>query len=123
MGSLSLGLCLEHSAEKVGGRLDLAGAIFYLGARRSIQRQHLIERLLVGDQFRLNQLQASRRQLCCLQAQAPTDGSVGVIAQALNVSHRDQEQVKSQPSVVTTADEAVADQAMVDPTKTGWNLA
>jgi hypothetical protein len=123
MGSPSLWLCLEHSAENVGGRLDLAGAIFFVGPRRQIQRQHLIERLLVSNQLRPHQLLASGRQLSPIQAQAPADGAIGVIAQALGIRHSDQKQVKSQPPVVTTADETVADQTMVDPTKTGWNLA
>ena len=61
-----------------------------------VQRQHLVQGLLVGDQLRGDEFLAGAQQSRSIQRQQPRDGRIRVIAQALGIGHGDEEQVQRQ---------------------------
>jgi hypothetical protein len=67
---------------------------------------------VIGDQFL-----ARAEQGRDVQRQEPADCPVAVVAQALAISHGDQEQVEGQGIGRAAAGVPVTDQAMVDPTE------
>ena len=64
--------------------------------RRAVQRQHLIQRRLKGDQVGADEPLARRIELLTRQAETRTHRRVGVVTRALGVGHRGQEQIQRQ---------------------------
>ena len=63
---------------------------------RLVQRQYLVERPLVGDQAGADQFLAGADQGRLIPGQQMADAGVGVVAQALAIGHRHQEQIQGQ---------------------------
>ncbi len=75
------------------------------------------------DEVGLGQLLSRRRKRHQVHRQPPTDGGLGIEAQALGVSDGDQEQLQSPGAVIGTGQIFMADQAMVHPTEARGNEA
>ena len=66
------------------------------GPLSRIQRQHLIQRRLEGDQAGTHQPGACRAHLYLGPPEQPGNGAVAIEAQSLGIGHRDQEQIQRQ---------------------------
>ena len=81
----------------------------------NIQCQHLVQRLLVGNQADAHEFPARFFQDAVIHGQPPTDGGISVIAQAPGIGHGDQEQVKGCCAMAAAVDVVVMDQPLIDP--------
>jgi hypothetical protein len=59
-----------------------------------LQREHLVERFLVGDELSLLQLPTGRCQLLRLKLEIAAESSLGVIAESLGIGDCDQKQIE-----------------------------
>jgi len=77
---------------------------------RTIQGEHLVDRLAPSDQVSLNQVHPCLGQCQSIHAQALHQGWIGVVAQALGVRHNDQEQIQCRGRVAAGVKVPVTDQ-------------
>lgn len=81
----------------------------------SRQGQHLVQRCPIGDEIQIDELLARRGELLITQAQPPGQRGRAVVAQALGVGHRDQEQVQRGRSRLAAVDEVLLHERLVNP--------
>src|SRR5688572_1481005 len=81
------------------------------------QRQHLVERLGMGDERGSDELPASGTDLVGAEREQPPERSVRVITQAVFIAHRDEHQIQSPGLGVGATEMMVAHQTVVDPAK------
>jgi hypothetical protein len=84
-----------------------------------LESQDLVQRGLVGDQPGLDQRLPRANHRRWVKGQAPGDGGIAIVAQALRVPDGDQEQVQRQRGRIAVLDVTVTDQALIDPAELG----
>lgn len=87
------------------------------------QCEHLVQRCLVGNEIERHELGAGRTQLISAQVQSSGDGGCAVVAQALGVGHRDQEQIQGCGTRVAAINEMPLHQGLVNPAELLGDLA
>lgn len=87
------------------------------------QGQHLVQRRAIGDELQIDELLARRGELLITQVQPPRQRRGAVVAQALGVRHRDQEQVQRGRSRFAAVDEVLLHQCLVNPAELLGDLA
>lgn len=85
--------------------------------------EYLVQRWLVGNEIERDELVTCRTQLISAQVQSSGDGGGAVVAQALGVGHRDQEQIQGCAARVTAINEMPLHQGLVNPTELLGDLA
>jgi hypothetical protein len=88
-----------------------------------LQRQDLVERLLVSDQIGLLQVGPCGEERGVVDSKPAADSLVGVIAQPLDVRDGDQKEIESQIGAIAAVDVVLSDEPVVDPVKPGGHLA
>jgi len=77
----------------------------------------------IGDEIQLDELLACRGELLVTQAQPPRQRGRAVVAQALGIGHRDQEQVQRSRAGLTAVDEVLLHERLVNPAELLGDLA
>ena len=92
-------------------------------ATRPRQGQHLVQRRAIGDELQIDELLARRGELLITQVQPPRQRRRAVVAQALGVGHRDQEQVQRSRARLAAVDEVLLYERLVNPAELLGDLA
>ena len=90
---------------------------------RTGQGQHLVQRRAEGDEIELDELAACRFEVLVAQVQPPRQRRRPVVAQALGVADRDQEQVQRGRTRFAAVDKVLLDERVVNPTELLGDLA
>ena len=77
----------------------------------------MVQRRAVGDELQIDELLACRVEVPFAQMQSPRQRRRPVVAQALGVADRDQEQVQRGGTRVAAVDEMLLDERVVNPTE------
>ena len=90
---------------------------------RGIEREHLVERALVGDEPQAHEIGARLDKPRGIHRQALGDRSLAVVAQSLGIAYCDQKQVQRARARITAIDVPIAHQALIEPTELRRNPA
>ncbi len=90
---------------------------------RSRQCQHLVQRRYERDEFELDELLACRAEFLGAQVQSLHQRGAAVVAQALRVGHRDQEQIQRCGACLATIDQVALHQGLINPAELLGHLA
>jgi hypothetical protein len=85
--------------------------------------QHLVQRSLVGDEIEVDELLACRAELLGTQVQPLRQRGGAVVAQALRIAHRDQEQIQRGCARVAMIDQVALHQRLINPAELLGHLA
>src|SRR5919109_836102 len=94
-----------------------------LDVGRPWQREHLVERLLVGNEAAGGERSAGALEVAGRELQVAGDRPEGVIAQPGGVAHEDEEEVEEQLRRLEALEVAIADEAMVKPAERRRHLS
>lgn len=85
--------------------------------------QHLVERRLIGDEIEFDELLSRRAELCAAQVQSLHQRATAVVAQALRIGYRDQEQIQRSRARLASIDQVALNQGVVNPAELLRHLA
>ena len=78
---------------------------------------------MIGDQLESDELLPRRAELLAAQVQSLHERAAAVIAQALRIGHRDQEQIQRRCLRGTTIDQVALHESLINPAELRGHLA
>ena len=78
---------------------------------------------MVGEELEIDELLARRAELLGAQVQSLHERGAAVVAQALRIGHRDQEQIQRRCARVAAIDQVALHQGLINPAELLGHLA
>ena len=85
--------------------------------------QHLVQRGPIGDEIEIDELPSRRVEFVDAQVQPLRERGAAVVAQALRIGHREQEQVQRRGACIAAIDQMTLHEGLVNPAELLGHLA